>query len=107
MFTGLSAFPLTPLTETGIDETAFAALVGRLAAAGVDSIGALGSTGSYAYLTREERARAARIAVEHGERTRSSWASERCAPGMCWRWPKTRRTRGHPECCWPRCRTSR
>ncbi|KUL49180.1 MULTISPECIES: dihydrodipicolinate synthase family protein [Streptomyces violaceusniger group] len=69
MFTGLSAFPLTPLTETGIDETAFAALVGRLAAAGVDSIGALGSTGSYAYLTREERARAARIAVEHGERT--------------------------------------
>lgn len=27
MFTGLSAFPLTPLTETGIDETAFAALV--------------------------------------------------------------------------------
>ncbi|WP_285904346.1 hypothetical protein [Streptomyces malaysiensis] len=40
MFTGLSAFPLTPLTETGIDETAFAALVDRLAAAGVDSIGA-------------------------------------------------------------------
>ncbi|MFD0651470.1 hypothetical protein [Streptomyces malaysiensis] len=40
MFTGLSAFPLTPLTETGIDGTAFATLVGRLAAAGVDSIGA-------------------------------------------------------------------
>ncbi|MFG2579736.1 hypothetical protein [Streptomyces malaysiensis] len=33
MFTGLSAFPLTPLTETGIDETAFATLIGRLAAA--------------------------------------------------------------------------
>ncbi|WP_234426922.1 dihydrodipicolinate synthase family protein [Streptomyces niger] len=69
MFTGLSAFPLTPITEDGIDEKAFAALVGRLSAAGVDSIGALGSTGSYAYLTREERARAARIAVEHAERT--------------------------------------
>ncbi|MBP8535124.1 dihydrodipicolinate synthase family protein [Streptomyces sp. MK37H] len=69
MFTGLSAFPLTPTTETGIDEKAFGALVGRLAAAGVDSIGALGSTGSYAYLTREERARTARIAVEHAERT--------------------------------------
>ncbi|MEU6113057.1 dihydrodipicolinate synthase family protein [Streptomyces sp. NPDC047117] len=69
MFTGLSAFPLTPITEDGVDEKAFAALVGRLAAAGVDSIGALGSTGSYAYLTREERARAARLAVEHAERT--------------------------------------
>ncbi|MFJ2213956.1 dihydrodipicolinate synthase family protein [Streptomyces sp. NPDC101062] len=69
MFTGLSAFPLTPITEAGIDEKAFAALVGRLAAAGADSIGALGSTGSYAYLTREERARAARIAVEHAGRT--------------------------------------
>jgi 4-hydroxy-tetrahydrodipicolinate synthase len=68
MFTGLSAFPLTPITETGIDEKAFAALIARLAAAGADSIGALGSTGSYAYLTREERARAARIAVEHAER---------------------------------------
>lgn len=69
MFTGLSAFPLTPITETGIDERAFAALIARLAAAGADSIGALGSTGAYAYLTREERARAARIAVEHAERT--------------------------------------
>jgi 4-hydroxy-tetrahydrodipicolinate synthase len=31
----------------------------------VDSIGALGSTGSYAYLSREERARAAIVAVEN------------------------------------------
>ncbi|MFD7873605.1 dihydrodipicolinate synthase family protein [Streptomyces sp. NPDC059766] len=67
MFTGLSAFPLTPVPGNGnVDEKAFAALVDRVAAAGVDSIGALGSTGSYAYLTREERARVARIAVEHG-----------------------------------------
>ncbi|WP_440572852.1 dihydrodipicolinate synthase family protein [Streptomyces sp. KR2] len=67
-FTGLSAFPLTPIPGNGsVDEKAFAALVGRLAAAGVDSIGALGSTGSYAYLTLEERARAARIAVEHAD----------------------------------------
>src|SRR3954452_195665 len=64
MFTGLSAFPLTPLDAGGaIDAPAFERLVARLAAAGVDSIGALGSTGSYAYLTREERARAARVAV--------------------------------------------
>ncbi|MEU6810554.1 dihydrodipicolinate synthase family protein [Streptomyces sp. NPDC046831] len=68
MFTGLSAFPLTPIPGNGgVDEKAFAALVGRLATAGVDSIGALGSTGSYAYLTLEERARVARIAVEHAD----------------------------------------
>ncbi|MEU5334304.1 dihydrodipicolinate synthase family protein [Streptomyces asoensis] len=68
MFTGLSAFPLTPIPGNGsVDKKAFAALVGRLATAGVDSIGALGSTGSYAYLTREERARVARIAVEHAD----------------------------------------
>ncbi|MFI6279223.1 dihydrodipicolinate synthase family protein [Streptomyces sp. NPDC050988] len=64
MFRGLSAFPLTPTSEQGIDEVAYAALVARLAAAGVDSIGALGSTGGYAYLTREQRAHAAKIAVE-------------------------------------------
>jgi 4-hydroxy-tetrahydrodipicolinate synthase len=64
MFTGLSAFPLTPLDDTGaIDEPAFERLVSRLAGAGVNSIGALGSTGSSAYLSRAERARAARLAV--------------------------------------------
>ncbi|BBJ45270.1 dihydrodipicolinate synthase family protein [Streptomyces antimycoticus] len=68
MFTGLSAFPLTPIPGNGsIDEQAYGRLVRRLATAGVDSIGALGSTGSYAYLTRPERARAARIAVEHAD----------------------------------------
>jgi len=64
MFTGLSAFPLTPTDENGIDEHAFVRMVSRLAAAGVDSIGALGSTGGYAYLSREQRAWAARAAVE-------------------------------------------
>ena len=64
MFAGLSAFPLTPLDETGaVDAPAFERLVSRLAAAGVDSVGALGSTGSYAYLGREERARVGRLAV--------------------------------------------
>jgi len=65
MFTGLSAFPLTPVTAQGIDTSAYASLIRRLALAGVDSIGALGSTGSYAYLDRQERAQAVRIAVEH------------------------------------------
>ncbi|WP_181801225.1 dihydrodipicolinate synthase family protein [Streptomyces shenzhenensis] len=64
MFRGLSAFPLTPTDDQGIDDTAYATLVARLAAAGVDSIGALGSTGGYAYLTREQRADAVKIAIE-------------------------------------------
>lgn len=69
MLTGLSAFPLTPLNkdtidEDAIDEAAFVHLVERLVAAGVDSIGAPGSTGSYAYLGHAERARIARLAVQ-------------------------------------------
>ncbi|MGM0559526.1 MAG: dihydrodipicolinate synthase family protein [Pseudomonadota bacterium] len=64
MFTGLSAFPLTPMNETGVDETAFAGLVERLVSANVDSIGSLGSTGNYAYLTRAERARIAELSVQ-------------------------------------------
>lgn len=65
MFSGLSAFPLTPMKYGVIDEVAFIRLVERLVDAGVDSIGALGSTGNYAYLTREERARVAQLAVKH------------------------------------------
>ncbi len=65
MFTGLSAFPLTPIDEQRIDEDVFARLVDRLAAASVDSITVLGSTGSYMYLSTEERARVARTAVRH------------------------------------------
>ncbi len=65
VFDGLNAFPLTPLEHDTLDEAAFAGLVARLAASDVDAITALGSTGSYAYLSIEERARVARIAVEH------------------------------------------
>lgn len=65
LFTGLSAFPLTPVDDTtGIDEAAFAPLVSRAAAANVDSITVLGSTGSYAYLTGDERRRVAELAVD-------------------------------------------
>ena len=62
---GLSAFPLTPLHDDVLDRAALAGLVTRLVAAGVDSLTVLGSTGSYAYLSREERAEVARTAVEH------------------------------------------
>lgn len=65
MFSGLSAFPLTPMNENGLDETALARLVELLVAANVDSIGVLGSTGSYAYLTMAERARVLRLVVDH------------------------------------------
>lgn len=54
--TGLSAFPITPADANGaVDTDALRRLVARLVSAGVDSIGLLGSTGTYAYLTREER----------------------------------------------------
>ena len=70
LFSGLSAFPITPADENGhvaIDR--FGRLVNHLAAAGVHSIGALGSTGSYAYLSGGERARALEAAVEAAGRT--------------------------------------
>jgi 4-hydroxy-tetrahydrodipicolinate synthase len=64
LFHGLSAFPLTPADPCGrVDAGALGALLDRLAAAGVDSIGLLGSTGIYAYLTRAERRRAIEAAV--------------------------------------------
>lgn len=63
LFAGLSAFPLTPISDDSIDTEAFTGLVGRLAAARVDSITVLGSTGSYAYLNRSERRRTVEVAV--------------------------------------------
>lgn len=69
MFTGLSAFPLTPLVDDRVDEGSFAALIARLARSQVTSITALGSTGSGAYLSAEERSRVARLAVEHAGST--------------------------------------
>ena len=67
MFTGLSAFPLTPLRDDAFDVTAYSRIIERLAHAEVDSITALGSTGSYMYLDRKERERVVRTAVEHAD----------------------------------------
>ncbi|WP_192357549.1 dihydrodipicolinate synthase family protein [Mesorhizobium mediterraneum] len=62
---GLSAFPITPSDPDGrIDTKALRKLVTRLCAAKVDSIGLLGSTGTYLYLTREERRRALAEALD-------------------------------------------
>lgn len=63
MSKGLCAFPLTPLTEGGVDQAALARLVGRITDAGVKSIGVLGSTGIYPYLSRDERHQALEAAV--------------------------------------------
>lgn len=64
MFTGLSAFPLTPVTKKGIDEDGFSKILSRLTEARVDSMGILGSTGSYAYLSRGQRKRIATMACQ-------------------------------------------
>ncbi len=63
--TGLSAFPITPSDADGrVDAAALRRLLEPLATAGVDSIGLLGSTGTYAYLSRDERRQAVEIAAE-------------------------------------------
>ncbi|WP_312915730.1 dihydrodipicolinate synthase family protein [Stenotrophomonas sp.] len=64
MFSGLSAFPLTPFKDEHVDIAAFRVLVDRLVAGGVDSLGILGSTGSYAYLDKAERKAILREAVD-------------------------------------------
>lgn len=62
---GLSAFPITPSDASGrVDAGGLRALLAPLVAAGVDSIGLLGSTGTYAYLSRAERRRALEAAVD-------------------------------------------
>ena len=62
MFSGLCAFQLTPINNEQVDEESFARIMARLTAAGVDSLGILGSTGSYAYLTRQQRQRVIELA---------------------------------------------
>ena len=65
LFTGLSGFPLTPLRADRVDEVAFTNIIHRLVASRIDSITALGSTGSYAYFSAQERERVTQLAVEN------------------------------------------
>ena len=70
LFHGLSAFPITPADEAGhVEESGLTLLLDRLNAAKVDSVGLLGSTGTYAYLSRAERLRAVEIAIGTVEAT--------------------------------------
>ena len=65
LFHGLSAFPITPTDTHGrVDTNTLCHLLERLARAEVNSIGLLGSTGGYAYLTRSERQRAITAAAD-------------------------------------------
>ena len=65
LFQGVSAFPITPADADGVvDAEGVARLVRHLQDAGVGSIGLLGSTGTYVYLSRDERRRAVRAAVD-------------------------------------------
>jgi 4-hydroxy-tetrahydrodipicolinate synthase len=62
---GLSAFPITPADRDGnIDEPALEKLLARLMEAKVDSIGLLGSTGTYMFLSRQQRQCAIEVAVD-------------------------------------------
>jgi 4-hydroxy-tetrahydrodipicolinate synthase len=64
VFNGLSAFPLTPMSGDRVDLDAVVRLVARAAQSGADSLGVLGSTGNYAYLSREERRMVLEASVE-------------------------------------------
>jgi 4-hydroxy-tetrahydrodipicolinate synthase len=65
LFSGLSAFSITPTDAAGrVDTVALAGLLERILSAGADSIGLLGSTGGYAFLSRSERRRAVDAAME-------------------------------------------
>ncbi|MBK0011138.1 dihydrodipicolinate synthase family protein [Stenotrophomonas sp. S41] len=68
-FSGLSAFPLTVFSDQAVDLKATQQLVRRLADAKVDSIGVLGSTGSYAYLTLAERKAIAAVSISEAGST--------------------------------------
>jgi 4-hydroxy-tetrahydrodipicolinate synthase len=62
---GLSAFPITPADAAGrVDPAALRRLIARLAVDGVGTIGLLGSTGVYMYLSRDQRRRALEVVVE-------------------------------------------
>lgn len=65
IFEGLSAFPLTPIDAGGqLMEETLCGFLTRIHNAGADSIGLLGSTGGYAFLTREQRRHTVKTAVK-------------------------------------------
>ncbi|WP_028278769.1 dihydrodipicolinate synthase family protein [Arthrobacter sp. H5] len=65
VFNGLIAYPVTPFLESGdINFPELGALISGLARSGVDAITVLGSSGSFAYLSPQERSSVVSTAVE-------------------------------------------
>lgn len=65
VFQGLSAFPITPADPDGtVNTDALVRIIERLDIPGIDSIGLLGSTGNYIFLTRKQRRRAIDAAIQ-------------------------------------------
>ena len=100
LFHGLSAFPITPATPNGqIIADDLAQLLLRLKAAQVNSVGLLGSTGTYAYLDRAARQKAVSIAAETLAGDVSlivRWVP--CAPMLPWRWRRMQPRRVRMVC---------
>lgn len=64
-FTGLIAYPVTPFAADGsVSHEDLGGLIDSLSTSGVDAITVLGSSGSFAYLDRAERAAVARTAID-------------------------------------------
>jgi 4-hydroxy-tetrahydrodipicolinate synthase len=64
-FTGVVAYPITPFTADGaVHYAELRRMISSLAVSGVDSITVLGSSGSFAYLDRAERAAVVKAAAE-------------------------------------------
>ena len=57
IFEGLSGFPITPINDGKVDFGVLCKIRDHIDHAGLDSIGVLGSTGSFAYLSELERTR--------------------------------------------------
>lgn len=64
-FTGVIAYPLTPFAASGeVNLNELRRMISSLAVSGVDAIAVLGSSGSFAYLDRAERAAIVKSSVE-------------------------------------------
>lgn len=65
LFNGLSAFPITPADLHGrVDTEGLCRLLERIVQSGAQSVGLLGSTGTYMFLSRSQRQRAIEAAAE-------------------------------------------
>lgn len=66
LFTGISAFPLTPADEGGrLLPKLMTSHLDRILDAGVDSICLLGSTGAYPYFSQQQRENIVEVALRH------------------------------------------